>query len=75
MERSLKRLEQILDLLGPGLFLQMDKAAFPQFFGGEIGRETAEVRADRFAREHHCSFASDGDVAIFGRAYSVPTDG
>jgi hypothetical protein len=70
MDAPLDRIEQILTLLGPGLFLQMDHAAFPAFFGGDIRRETAEVQAQHFAKSHGCKFFREGQVATFGMAYS-----
>ena len=62
-------LRKILDLLGPGLQLELDKAAFPTFFGGEIGVDSAEVEAARFADANDCCFVSDGKTAKFSRAY------
>ena len=52
----------------------MDKAAFPTFFGGDIGRESAKVEAARFAKDNRCCFISDGQTAKFGRAYSKEQD-
>ena len=69
MEAPLNHLQKILDLLGPGLFLEIDKAALPKFFGGDIGREAAEIEARRFAERSECFFSSDGNTAKFGRAY------
>lgn len=69
MVAPLDHLREILERLGPGLSLQLDKAAFPRFFGGDIGRESAEVEAARFAKANGCTFVSDGEVTTFGRAY------
>lgn len=69
MEKPTEHLKRILELLGPNLFLEMDAAAFPRFFGGEIGRESAEIEAMKLADENDCSFRSDGKTARFGRAY------
>ena len=69
MDAPLDHLKKILDLLGPGIFLELDHAAFPRFFSGDIGRESAEVEASRFAKENKCFFSSDGHRAKFGRAY------
>lgn len=65
----LDHLREILERLGPGLFLQLDRAAFPRFFDGDIGRESAEIEASQFAKANGCVFSSDGKVATFGRAY------
>ena len=74
MEHPRDHIRNILDLLGPGLWLEMDKAAFPTFFGGDIGRESAKVEAARFAKDNRCCFISDGQTAKFGRAYSKEQD-
>ena len=70
MENPLSHLAHILDLLGPGLFLVVDKSAFPRFFDGDIGRESAVIEANAFAKQHGCQFFSDGHSVKFGRAYS-----
>ena len=69
MDPPLDRLQKLLDLLGPGLFLEMDKAAFSIFFDGNIGLKTAEIEAKRFAMSRGCCFFSNGDKVKFGRAY------
>ena len=69
MANSLNQLRKVVDLVGPGLWLELDKAAFPAVFGGEIGNESAEVEAARFAGANGCCFVSDGKTAKFGRAY------
>ena len=69
MDSPLVRLQKILDLLGPGIFLEMDKAAFPIFFDGNIGLETAEIEAKRFAMSRGCCFFSNGEKVTFSRAY------
>lgn len=74
MEPPLNHLQKILDLLGPGLFLEIDKSAFPRLFGGDIGTEAAEIEARRFAERSECFFSSDGSVAKFGRAYAKHTE-
>lgn len=70
MEQTLEHLQKILDLLGPGLLLEMDKAAFSRSFGGDIGRDLAEIEAKRFAERLECCFFSDGETVRFGRAYT-----
>ena len=49
MEQPLDRLKKILDLLGPGLWLELDQAAFPTFFDGDLGKKPAEASAKKFA--------------------------
>ena len=60
----------MLDLLGPGISLELDQSAFPIFFAGDLGRESAEVEAERLAKEHHCTFMSTGISGHFRRAYA-----
>ena len=69
METPLNRLKKILDLLGPGLFLEVDTAAFHTYFGDGIGREAAELDAAKFAAESNCSFSSHGTMGRFSRAH------
>ena len=70
MEKPLDRLAQILDLLGPGLSLELNASIFPIFFDGDIGKESSEIEARRFAEKNNCCFVSDGKTAKFGRAYN-----
>ena len=69
MEAPRVHLQKILDLLTGGLWLEMDQGVFPYYFGGDIGRESAEVEAKRFAESQGCCFLSDGKTVKFGRAY------
>lgn len=73
MEQPLDRLKKILDLLGPGLWLELDQAAFSIFFGGELGNEIAEVPAQKLAELHGCAVALGPKSARFSRAYAKPT--
>jgi hypothetical protein len=72
METALDRLREILDRLGPGLFLEVDATAFHALFGDSIGRETAELEAAQFAAKCNCFFSSHGKMARFGRAPDKP---
>jgi hypothetical protein len=69
MTGPLSHLEKILALLGPGLSLEIDRLGFSQFFGGEIGQESAEAAAKIFAESQQCSFISSKNSGRFIRAY------
>ena len=72
MDASQERLERLLHLLGPGLWLHIDEAAFSSFFGGEIGNATAEQSAREFAEKRACIVVFEKRHAVFGRAYPQP---
>lgn len=73
MEQPLDRLKKILDLLGPGLWLELDQAAFPTFFDGDLGNKSAEASAKKFSELHGCSVVINSKSARFSRAYAKPT--
>ena len=69
MEAPIDHLQKILDLLGPGLWLELDQDAFSRYFGGDLSRKTAEVEAQRLAKRNHCTIKISGTHVRIGRAY------
>ena len=67
--QALDVLEGLLNRLGPGISLVLDQAAFPQFFGSDIGSEKAEAAAQIFASKLGCRVQIEDAEARFGRAY------
>ena len=75
-EDDLRRLEAITDLLGPNMWLELDRVSFPWFFGHELDSTRAEFRealrkAKSFAKERRLVFAFDQKrlLARFSRKY------
>jgi hypothetical protein len=60
----LARLQRLLDLLGPGLWLTVDRTAFRRLFGYDIDGPNgpAGIKAAKdFARDCGCTFLFDAD--------------
>jgi hypothetical protein len=75
----LVRLQRLLDLLGPGLSLTIDRSAFRRLFGHEIDGNTraAGIKAARdFAKDCGCTFLFDADKyeIRFGRTRNKEDD-
>lgn len=70
MENPIERLSKIVALIGPGLWLGVDRSAFSLFFNGELSQEVAEIEADRFAMRNGCTCEIDEHGARFSRAYA-----
>src|SRR6185503_21290682 len=71
-EQILTHLQKLVDQLGPGLWLELDDAAFRGFFGGALQEGSPAVAAaTRFARQNDATFVFDAKLgtAKFGRAY------
>ena len=71
-EASLARLENIVDLLGPNMWLHLDDVSFSWFFGGPLRQDSDGLaQAGAFADRTGCVFVPDPNAgtAKFGRAY------
>jgi hypothetical protein len=70
-EQALTHLADIVDRLGPNLWLVLDEVSIERYFG--YGNDAIQ-QARKFADKHHATFATltlkDGArEIIFGRAY------
>ena len=65
--KALQNLETITDLLGPGMWLQLDEAQLKRCFGAS----DPVTAASAFAKESGCVFLRDRKrpAGRFGRAY------
>ena len=69
----LVRLQKAVDLLGPGIWLTVDRVAFKALFGHDLGGPSAPAgikAAKSFAKDCGCTFMFDVDKyeVRFGRA-------
>ena len=66
------RLQDILDRIGPGMWLSVDD----RFLVAAFGHESTSKKAEKFAHHNQCAFrfergAQRGDgTGLFGRAYT-----
>ena len=71
----LVRVQRLLDLLGPGLWLTVDRSAFKRLFGHDIDPRGLKAAKD-FARDCGCTFefnADKGEIR-FGSARTKQAD-
>jgi hypothetical protein len=71
-EQALAHLSMMVDQLGPGLWLQLDDAAFRGLFGGALQEGSPTVAAaTRFAQQNDAIFVFDAKLgtAKFSRAH------
>jgi hypothetical protein len=76
-EQAQTRLKQIIDLLEPNVWLELDEVSFPRFFDGPLRRDSeAFAAAKAFAERHDGVLVFQGNprVAKFGRAYTKRND-
>lgn len=76
-EQARARLKKMLELLEPNVWLELDEASFPRFFGGPLRQASSEfVAAQAFAMLHGAVaiFQPNPRVVKFGRAYVKPDD-
>jgi NAD(P)H-hydrate repair Nnr-like enzyme with NAD(P)H-hydrate dehydratase domain len=68
----LVRLQRLRDLLGPGLWLTVDRKAFNRLFGHDIDPRRLKAAKD-FAKDCGCTFVfdADKDEIRFGRAHEA----
>jgi hypothetical protein len=69
-EQARARLKKALDLLEPGIWLELDEVSFPRFFDGPLRRGSpALAAAESFAQQHGVVlvFLTNPRVAKFGR--------
>ena len=76
----LARLQRLLDLLGPGLWLTVDRKAFKHLFGHDMDGPTGPAgikTAQDFAKDCGCTFLFDADKyeIRFGRTATKREDG
>jgi hypothetical protein len=75
-DKARARLKEMLDLLEPNVWLELDEISFPRFFDAPLRRDSAAFQAARAFAEQHCAvlvFQGNPRVAKFGRAYSEPS--
>ena len=65
MDENGHRLGRIVDLLGPNMWLELDRVSFPAFFGRKLDA-TAEEREEGFAEAR--AFAHDRGAVFIGDA-------
>lgn len=68
---SLALLGEILDRLGPGIWLHADNVTLRSLFKPEesIGINGLTIQAaEEFAAKHECTFRYEDDFGVFGRA-------
>jgi hypothetical protein len=67
---ELENIAEILDRLGPGLFLQIDDARLATAFGHSLNWKARQC-AQEFAVSHECRFSVDtrSGMGFFSRAY------
>ena len=68
---SLARIGEILDCLGPGLWLHADNVTLRSLFKpeGSIGINGLTIQAaEEFAAKHECTFRYEDEFGVFGRA-------
>ena len=69
---SLALIGEILDRLGPGLWLHADNVTLRGLFKPEqsVGINGLTVQAaEEFAAKHDCTFRYENEYGVFGRAY------
>jgi hypothetical protein len=75
----LARFQRLIDLLGPGIWVTVDRVGFKGLFGHDLDGPTAPAGlklAKDFAKDCGCSFIFDADryEVRFLRAYSKRED-
>lgn len=74
-EDNLSRFSEMLDRLGPGLWLHVDDVNIKALFqpADSVGIDDLTIRtAEEFAAERDCAFRYErkNECGVFGRAYS-----